>query len=55
MGKMNWTDRLRNEEVLHRIKKEKNILHEIKRRKFTGIGHIFHRSCLLKRAFEGKI
>jgi hypothetical protein len=55
MGKMNWTDRLRNEEVLLRIKKERNILHAIKRRKVTGIGHIFHRNCLLKRVFEWKM
>jgi hypothetical protein len=28
-----WTDRVRNEEVLHRVKEERNILHTIKRRK----------------------
>jgi hypothetical protein len=32
MEKISWTDRVRNEEVLHRVKKERNILHEIKRR-----------------------
>ena len=26
MEKITWTDRVRNEEVLHRIKEEKNIL-----------------------------
>jgi hypothetical protein len=54
MGKKNWTDLLRNEEVLRRIKKERNILHAINGRKVTGIGHIlvFHRNCLLKCVFE---
>ena len=33
MEKMRWTDRVRNEEVLHRFKKEDNILHIIERRK----------------------
>jgi hypothetical protein len=33
MEKINWTDRINNEAVLHRVKKEKNILHTIRRRK----------------------
>jgi hypothetical protein len=33
MEKISWTDRVRNEEVLHRVKEERNILHKIKRRK----------------------
>jgi hypothetical protein len=33
MKNMRWTDRVRNEEVLHRIKEERNIVHTIKRRK----------------------
>jgi len=32
MQKIIWTDRVRNEEVLHRDKKAKNILNTIKRR-----------------------
>ena len=31
MEKITWTDRVGNEEVLHRVKAERNILHEIKR------------------------
>jgi hypothetical protein len=30
---MSWTDRVRNVEVLHRAKEERNILHTVKRRK----------------------
>jgi hypothetical protein len=33
MEKISWTDRVRNEEVLHRVKEEKNIIHTIKRKK----------------------
>ena len=30
MEKISWTDRVRNEEVLHKAKEEKNSLHTIK-------------------------
>jgi hypothetical protein len=53
MEKISWTDRVRNE-VLHRVKKEKNIIHTIKRRKANWIGHILHKDCLLKELIEGK-
>jgi hypothetical protein len=33
MLKISWTDRVRNEEVLQRVKEERNILKIIKRRK----------------------
>jgi hypothetical protein len=38
MVKISWTDRLRNEEVLHRVKEERNILHTIKKEgRLTGL------------------
>ena len=40
MEKISWADRVRNEEVLHRVKEERNIIHTVKRRKGNGIGHI---------------
>jgi hypothetical protein len=55
MEKISWTDRVRNEEVLHRGKKERNIPHTIKRRKANWIGHILRRNCLLKHVIEGKL
>jgi hypothetical protein len=55
MEKISWTDCVRNEEVLHRVKEERNILHTIKRRKAKCIGHILRRDCLLKHVTEGKI
>jgi hypothetical protein len=54
MEKFSWTDRVRNEEILHRVKEERNILHKIKRRKANWIGHILRRNCLLKHVIEGK-
>ena len=46
---------MRNEEVLLRVKKQRNILHEISKRKVNWIGHILRRNCLLQRVIEGKI
>jgi len=55
MEKTSWTDHVRNEEVLLRVKDQRNILHEISKRKANWIGHIFCRNCLLQRVIEGKI
>jgi hypothetical protein len=55
MQKISWTDRARNEEVLHRVKEERNVLHTVKRRKANWIGHILRRNCLLKHVTEGKV
>jgi len=41
--------------VLLRVKEQRNILHEISKRKANWIGHILRRNCLLKRVIEGKI
>jgi hypothetical protein len=48
MEKINWTDHVRNEEILYTVKDKRNILHTIKRRKANSIGHIWRRNCLLK-------
>jgi hypothetical protein len=53
MGKIGWTDRVRNERALQIVKEERNILHAIKRRKAEWIGHISRRNCLLKHVIEG--
>ena len=55
MEKINWTDHVRNEEVLLRVNEQRNNLHEIRKRKANWIGHILHRNCLLKQVIEGKI
>jgi len=55
MEKISWTDHVRNEDVLLRVKGQRNILHEIRKRKANWIGRIFRRNCLLQRVTEGKI
>jgi len=50
-----WTDHVRKEEVLLRVKEQWNILYEISKRKGNWIGHILRRYCLLQRIVEGKI
>ena len=55
MGKISWTDHVRNEEVLLRLNEQRNILHEMRKRKANWIGHILRRNCLLKQVIEGKI
>ena len=40
MEKISWTDHVRNEEVLLRVKVQRNILHEIRKRKTKWIGRI---------------
>ena len=55
MEKISWTDHMRNEEVLLRVKEQRNILHEIRKWKANWIGHILRRNCLLQHVTEGKI
>ena len=55
MEKISWTDHVRNEEVLLRVNEQRNILHEIRKRKPNWIGHILRRNCLLQQVIEGKI
>jgi hypothetical protein len=43
-----------NEDVLQRVKEERNILHTIKRRKANWIGHILRRNCLVTHVTEGR-
>jgi len=46
---------VRNEDVLLRVNEQRNILHEIRKRKANWIGHILCRNCLPKEVIEGKI
>ena len=55
MEKISWTDHVRNEEVLLRVKEQRNILHEIRKRIASWIGHILRRNCFLQRVIEGRI
>jgi hypothetical protein len=44
-----------NKDVLLRVKEQRNILHEIRKRKANWIGHILRQNCLLRRVTEGKM
>jgi len=55
MEKISWTDHVRNEELLLRVREQRNILHEMSKQEANWIGHILRRNCLLQRVIEGKI
>ena len=46
---------MRNEEVLLRVKEQRNILHETFKQKANWIFHILRRKCLLRQVIGGKI
>jgi len=46
---------VRNEEVLHRVNEERNILHTIRKRKANYIGHSLCRNWLMKHVIERKV
>jgi len=45
---------VKNEDVLHRVKEERNILLTIQLKKANWIGHIVHMNCFLKHVIGGK-
>jgi hypothetical protein len=55
MEKISWSKHVKSEEVLHRVKEERNILHTIKRRKVNWIGYILNSNCFLKHVTAAKI
>jgi hypothetical protein len=55
MEKISLTDHVSYEEVLLRVKEQRNILHKISKRKANWIGHILRRNCLLRQVIERNI
>jgi hypothetical protein len=55
MEKIILTDGVGNEQVLHRVKGDMNIVRKVKTRKSNWIGHMLPRNCLLKHVIGGKI
>jgi hypothetical protein len=45
--KISWTEHVRNEEVLLRVKEQWNILNEISKQKANWFGHVLRRNCFL--------
>jgi hypothetical protein len=54
MEKISWTDCVRNEYVLDKVKEDRNILHTVKIQA-NRTGHILRRNCLLRHVIEGKL
>jgi len=54
-GEISYTDHVRNEEVLHRVKEERNILRKIRSKNVNCIGYSLCRNRLLKHVIEGNI
>jgi len=55
MDKISWADRVENEEILPKVKEERNILQVLNRRMGKWIGHILRSNCLLKHVIGAKI
>ena len=55
MQETRWSDPVQQDEVFHGIKKERKILHTIKRSRANWIGHILRRNCGLKQVIQEKI
>jgi hypothetical protein len=54
MENISWTGHVKNEVVLLRVKEQRNIQHEISKRKSNWFGHILCRNWLLRQVIEGK-
>jgi hypothetical protein len=52
---ISWTERVKSDQVVHRVKEERNILYTIQRRPTNWIFYILRRNYLLKHVIEGKI
>jgi hypothetical protein len=52
--KIKWIDYVRNKDVLLRVKEQRNILHEIRKRKANWVGHILRVNFHLQWVIEGK-
>jgi len=55
LEKVNWADRVKNEEILQKVNEERYILHTIKKWEVNLIDHILRRNCLLKYIIKGKL
>ena len=55
MGKINWSEKVTNEQVLGRTGEERTLLNNNLCREANWIGHILRRNCLLHGATEGQM
>ena len=52
---ISWKDKVTNEEVLRRVKEERQLLNTIWNRKKRWIGHILRRDGLMRNVLEGRM
>ena len=55
MGKIKWSEKITNEQVLQRIGEKRTLLNNILLRKANWIGHILRRNCLLHDVTVGQM
>ena len=55
MGRVKWTDKIKNAVVLERLGEGIIMLELIRKRKRNWLGHWLRRNCLLKDALEGMV
>ena len=55
MEKIQWSEKVINEEVLECIGEKRTLLNNILCRKANWTGHILRRNCLLHDATEGEV
>ena len=55
MEKIKLSEKVTNEQVLHRIGEKRKLVNNILRRKVNWIGHFLRRNCLLHDAIDGQM
>ena len=55
MEKINWRDKITNEQVLEIVKEKRTLIDVIRSRKKKWIGHVLRGNGLLKEIIEGRI
>ena len=55
MGRVKWTDKIKNAVALERVGEGRIMLELIKKSKINLLGHWLRRNCLLKDALEGMV
>jgi len=54
LGRISWTDHVRNEEALQTVKGERNIVQTVKEKEVNWIGQVLRRNCHVRDVTTGK-
>ena len=55
LEKISWRDKIRNDEMLARVKEEKCLIRTIRQRQTNWVGHVLRREGLLREVIEGRV